>query len=142
MRLVYREILLIGNAHEVRDLRQLYDRDIRHIIDLAANETPACLGRDQTYVRIPLLDGSGNDDDSIELAITTAVLLIRREKRTLIACSAGMSRSPCIAAASLALVTGDKLEDWISRIVATGPHDVSGTLWQQVHTVYQKMSLA
>ncbi len=132
MRAVYQDILFIGNAIEARDLGLLYDNAIAAVIDLAANEKPAVLGRDHIYIRIPLLDGDGNDDRVLDLALATTVRLIQSKVKTLITCSAGMSRSPCVAAATIAIGTRTSPDDCIARIVATGPNDVSPIFWQHV----------
>ncbi len=139
MRAVYRDILFIGNALEARDLRLLYDNAIAAVIDLASNEKPAVLGRDHIYIRIPILDGDGNDDRVMDLALATAVRLIRSNVKTLIACSAGMSRSPSVAAATIAIETGTSPDDCIARIVASGPNDVSPVLWHHIKAACRRL---
>jgi len=126
----------MGNAIEARDLRSLYDNRILAVVDLAANEKPATLGRDLIYVRIPILDGDGNADHIIELAINTLVYLLGSGTKTLVACSAGMSRSPCIAAASVAIASDRSIDECMHSIVTSGPNDVSPILWHHVKNVY------
>lgn len=140
MRAVFGDLLLIGNAIEARDIRLLYDNEVRAVLDLAANEKPASLGRDHIYVRIPILDGDGNSDRDIELAIITLVHLMETETKTLVACSAGMSRSPCIAAASTALASNGTIDECMHKIVSSGPNDVSPILWHRVKNVYNGMA--
>lgn len=135
MRTVYGGVLLIGNALEARNMRLLYDNEIRAVLDLAANEKPATLGREHIYVRVPILDGDGNSDHDIELAVITLVHLIQTETKTLVACSAGMSRSPCIAAAAIALAANMSMDECMNKIVSSGPHDVSPILWHHVKNV-------
>ena len=50
--------LFIGNALDARDLRLLYRERIAAVVDLAAKEPPAQLGRDMIHFRTPLLDGA------------------------------------------------------------------------------------
>ena len=118
-------LLFIGDAINSRDLRQLYDLDISAIVDLAANELPAQLGRDHIYCRFPLHDDGSNPPRLICAAIKCLRSLLLNDFRTLVACSAGMSRSPVIAAAALSLLNGDSLGDSLALIVRDAPHDVS-----------------
>lgn len=140
MQAVLGEIVFVGNAIEARDIRLLYANQVAAVLDLAANEAPACLGRDHIYVRVPILDGEGNGDRELELAILTLVQLIRSGVKTLVACSAGMSRSPSIAAAAMALATNRTLDDCIASVTSHGPSDLSPALWNQVRKVYRNLA--
>ncbi len=135
IRPVHSHLLHIGNALDARDLRLLYDKGIRAVIDLAINEPPAQPGREIVYCRFPLNDGDGNSDALITLAIHTTASLIRHEMTTLVACSAGMSRAPGIAAAAVALLTGRDPDDCLIQMIADAPNDVSPTLWVHVKQV-------
>jgi hypothetical protein len=128
--------LFIGNAMDARDLRLLYDNQIAAVVDLAINEPPAQLARDMVYCRIPIMDGDGNANAIIETAIRCLAALIDNNIPTMVACSAGMSRSPAIAAAAIALATARPLDDCLTAITTGGPHDVSPILWSRVKTVY------
>lgn len=131
-RAVYKNQIYVGNALDARDLSLLYANEIAAVVDLAANELPAQLGRDLIYCRIPLLDGGENSEALLETAIRTTTLLLRQQFRTLIACSAGMSRSPAIAAAVISLETDTPAEECLAQVVAQGPHDVAPDLWASV----------
>ena len=120
---------------DARDLRLLYEHRIAAVVDLAVNEPPAQFAREMMYFRIPINDGGGNSNAVIETAIRCVVVLIETRFRTLVACSAGMSRSPAIAAAALAIATRTSAEQCLAAIVANAPHDVSPILWSQVNTV-------
>ncbi len=135
IRKVYSSLLHVGNAMDARDLTLLYDNGIRAVIDLAINERPAQLGRDIVYCRFPLNDGDGNDSAMIRLAIQTTVSLIRHEFPTLVACSAGMSRAPTIAAASIAMITKRDPDECLIELIADGPNDVSPILWNEVKNI-------
>ena len=124
---------------DARNLELLYDNKISAIIDLAFNEKPAQPARDTIYCRFPLNDGGGNSDSLIQTAILTAVSLINNNHRTLIACSAGMSRAPSIAAAALATANSRNLDECLAEIAADGPHDVSPVLWADVRRVCDAM---
>ena len=140
IREIHPDRLFIGNAMDARDLRQLYDHRIAAVVDLAINESPAQLAREMIYCRIPLTDGDGNPNAIITTAIRCVVTLLDNEIRTLVTCSAGMSRSPAIAAAAIALVTGCTLDDCLASIATDVPHDVSPILWSRVKSVYNQIA--
>lgn len=121
---------------DARDLRLIYDTGIRAVIDLAINEPPAQLGREIIYCRFPINDGDGNPDWLVSVAIGTVVKMIRNNMRTLVACSAGMSRAPTIAAASISLLTNRDPDNCLRDIIANAPNDVSPILWTHIKRVY------
>jgi hypothetical protein len=122
--------LWIGNARDARSPRELYDLGVAAIVDLAYEEAPAELPRDFIYCRFPLLDGSGNGEQRLRLAIDTVVRLIDSGTPTRIACGAGMSRSPCIAAMALAQQTREAPDVVLQRLTNNQPHDIALTLWK------------
>ncbi len=136
IRAVHSNLLYVGNALDARDLWLIYDKGIRAVVDLAINEPPAQLGREIIYCRFPLNDGDGNSNALVILAIRTIASLISHEIPTLVACSAGMSRAPCIAAGSIALMAGRDPDDCLSQLIADAPNDVSPILWAHVKRVY------
>ena len=89
----------------------------------AVNEPPAVLGRDIIYCRIPL------SDDGANTAIDCLCSFVRRDHRTLVACSAAVSRSPMITAAAVSILSGNSLTDSLMQITANAPHDVSPTVF-------------
>ncbi len=135
MRNVYLNLLYVGNAMDARDLRAIYNNRVVAVVDLAINEAPAQLGRDIIYCRFPLNDGGGNNDKLIAIAVRTLADLIRNEMRTLVACSAGMSRAPTVAAASVALLTGRDPDECLTEIIYNAPNDVSPILWAHIKSV-------
>ena len=127
--------LWIGHALEARDLSAVLNAGIEAIVDLALEERPISPTRDLVYCRIPILDGAGNPPDRILLAIDTICGLVNSDTQTLVACSAGMSRSPAIVAAALSRLNQTTLEDEIRRIAEAGPCDVSPMLLSDIVTV-------
>jgi hypothetical protein len=124
--------LYLGNALDARDLRRLYELEIAAVIDLAMEEPPGQLGRDIAYCRFPLLDGSGNSFALIRIAIDTPAAFMQAGKPTLVACGAGMSRSPAIAAAALSILERRQLDECLVSLAESGPHDVSPLFWEDV----------
>ena len=125
----------LGNALDARDLRRLYEAEIAAVVDLAIEERPAQLGREIVYLRFPLIDGAGNRPELLRLAIETVERLVKSQMPTLVACGAGMSRSPAIVAAALARVEKRAAEGVLQELVQGGPHDVSPLFWDDVRRV-------
>ena len=132
MREIIASRLWLGNANDVRDLRTVHDRNIAAIVDLAFELSPPEITRDLIYCRTPIVDGSGNSTAILRTAIETVAALIRGEVPTLVACGAGMSRSPAIVSAALAVVRRQTLDEMLISVVADGPHDVSPSLWNDI----------
>jgi len=131
--------LYLGNALDARDLRRLYELEIAAVVDLAIEEVPAQLGREIVYCRFPLVDGAGNADWLLRAAIETTCGFVPGRVKTLVACSGGMSRSPAIVAAVLALQSGKSPDECLLELVAGHPHDVSPLLWQDLRELWNRL---
>ena len=83
------------------------------------------------------MDGAQECRGVLAAAIQTLVALLRNRVPTLVHCGAGMSRSPVVVAAALAIVEGRSPDDLLRQIVAGQPHDVSPQLWQAVRMVIE-----
>ncbi len=130
MRCLVEGRLWIGNAGDLRRVREVLDAGIRAVVELAWEEPPpALLPRDLIVCRFPLLDGTGNSEDMLRLAVGCVQRLLESNLPTLVACGSGMSRSPAVAAIALARWQGRPAEAVLEEIVSTGPHDVAGDLW-------------
>jgi protein-tyrosine phosphatase len=132
MRPVPNHSLSIGSALDARDLTLLYQREIAAVIDLALEERPAQLGREIVYCRFPLVDGAGNQPATLRAAVETTVRLLHDQTNALVACGAGMSRSPAVVAVALAQLNGTQPEDELQALVAGQPHDVSPLFWNEL----------
>jgi hypothetical protein len=116
--------LWVGHAGDCRAFRELLDKGIRAIVQLAIEEPPVEPPRELIYYRFPLLDGDGND--------AAVAALIRRGIPTLVCCGAGMSRSPAIAAAALSVIEQIEPDECLRRVAEYLRADVSPGLWAQV----------
>lgn len=58
--------------------------------------------------------------------------LIQENVATLVACGAGMSRSPAIVAAAIARLSNQPPEEWLNKLVEGQPHDLAANLWRDV----------
>jgi protein-tyrosine phosphatase len=124
--------LWLGHVGDVADPRGVVAAGVIAVVDLALNEPPAVLPRDRTYCRFPLIDGTGNPSWLLRVAAETVASLLRSGAPTLVYCSAGLSRSPCIAGAAVALVRGCPLDDGLKFVLQSGPADVSPGLWSEI----------
>jgi hypothetical protein len=124
--------LWVGHAGAAADYRKIFDTGIRALVHLAAEELPAHPPRELIYTRIPLVDGPGNRTDILFLATSTVATLVRLRIPTLVFCGVGMSRSPAIAAAALAMIHQEAPEECLKRVTQHHPSDVSPGLWSEI----------
>jgi protein-tyrosine phosphatase len=132
MREVVSGSLWIGNARDARDVKGLLNVGIQVVIDLAKEEPPVQFPRELVYCRFPLLDGAGNSPTVLKAAIDTTAHFVNSKVPTLVACSGGMSRSPVIAAAALAIAESISPEAAVERVIRAGPCDFSPALHSSV----------
>ena len=140
MRRVLGYSLWLGHVGDVRDLRGIHAAGILAVVDLAINEPPASVTRELVYCRFPLIDGTGNPPWLVRAAVETVACLLRGDTPTLVVCSAGMSRSPCIAAAAIARVRGCPVVEGLALALESGVADVSPGLWAEVHEAFRPSS--
>ena len=135
MREAITHCLWLGNAMEARNVAVVLRQGIVAIVDLAMEEPAIQFPRDIVYCRIPLVDGSGNRPEIIRAAVELTASFIDSRVPTLVACGAGMSRSPIIVAAALSRVDGRSLEQALDDITMGVAHDVSTSLWAETKAV-------
>jgi protein-tyrosine phosphatase len=128
--------LWVGHAGDCHSFREVFDAGIRAIVQVAMEEPPCQPPRELIFYRFPLVDGSGNDPDLLHLAIHSISILVKKGIPTLVGCGAGMSRSPAIAAAALALANQVPLGESVKCVSEYRPIDISpGFLAQVVQAV-------
>lgn len=127
--------LWLGSVVDAWDLPALHRAGIQAVVDLASNEAPIKLTRDLTYCRFPVVDGVGNDLPKLRLAIDTLESLLRADVPTFVYCSAGMSRSPAVAAAAIARISGQPLIVCLAAITTGHPHDVAAGMICDIQAV-------
>ena len=120
--------LWLGSIGDLRDVRRLYEVEIRAVVQLAHEEALVSLPRDFIVCRVPLVDGPENDADLLRLAVDTVTRLLQGKFATLVCCQAGASRSPAIAAAALARLTDDPFMVCVDRIRKCRPVDIHAGL--------------
>jgi protein-tyrosine phosphatase len=124
--------LWLGHVGHARDLHPVLSAGIEAVVDLAANEPPVLVTRDIVYCRFPLHDGGGNPEWVVRAAVEAVAGFVRAGVSTLVFCSAGMSRSPAVAAGALTRVLGCAPDEALALVTADGPADVSFGLWRDV----------
>ena len=132
MRRVDGRCLWIGNAGDLREPAAIFDSEIEAVIELADSEPMATLPRELIRCRFPLSDGGDNSPAILRLAAETTARLIRARVPTLICCSAGMSRSICVAAAGIAIAEKRSFAESVMLVAQRGPADVSPELARQM----------
>lgn len=117
----------------------IMDAGINAIVELADNEPMANLPRELIRLRFPVSDGGDNPDWLVQLGIESIAQLLRNQVAVLVSCSAGMSRSPCFAAAGIAVACGQPLNVTILEVMSTGPADLSPRLFGQVDAICRRI---
>lgn len=124
--------LWVGHTIDGSDYRQIFDTGIEALIQLAMEEPVSDAPRELICCRFPLMDGTGNRPEMLLLAIRTVATLISNHIPTLVACGAGISRSPAIVGAALAVAHKESPEECLQRVVQYHPSDVSPAFWNEV----------
>jgi hypothetical protein len=124
--------LWIGTARDARDIKLVLDNGIEAIIDLALEERPVSPTRELIYLRFPLLDGTGNPEWLLRIALNALEELMRSGVQTLVACGAGMSRSPALIAVAIAQFMDIEPTKALMSLSSEGSYDVSPGVWQEL----------
>jgi protein-tyrosine phosphatase len=127
--------LWIGHADDGRNNQQILEAGIQAVVQVAIDETALQPPRELTYCRFPIIDAPGNERRLLYLAVVTVANLLEKNVPTLVCCGSGMSRSPVIVAAALAMVQQEKPDDCLRQIAEHHPHDVTAGLWVDVKKV-------
>jgi hypothetical protein len=127
--------LWLGNSADLRNVEPILQSGVYAVIDLAIEQSMPSLPRTFMYCRFPIADGEQDFPEFLRAAIETLVLFLQREIPTLVCCTAGMSRSPAVAAAALSTVRHTKPDAELREIAIGHPHDVSPQLWQDVRRI-------
>lgn len=132
MRRVGERDLWIGNAGDLSDLKAVLDTGAEVVVELSDSEQAAVLPRELVRLRFPLSDGGENAPWLLRLAMESVAGLLIEKVPVAIFCSAGMSRSVCIAAAAISLAEASPLAEALAEVAASGLVDVSAGLVEQV----------
>ena len=124
--------LWVGHAGDGRNSTQLLTCGIKSIVQVAFEDPPLAPPRELVYLRFPLIDGGGNKVHMLKLTIVSVASLVEYGVPTLICCGSGMSRSPAIAAAALAVANRKSPESCLHEVIRSRRGDVSPGLWSEI----------
>jgi protein-tyrosine phosphatase len=124
--------LWLGHAGDAGNIRPLFDAGVKAVVDLAVEEPPSRPPRELISCRFPLVDGAGNDPDTLLLAVRTIATLIQGQVPTLVCCGVGVSRAPAVTAAALSLVQRLTPAQALERLSRQYPCDVNTALWEEI----------
>ena len=125
MRRIAGRQLWLGHAGDLRDARAVLDAGIAAVVELADSEPHAVLPRDLIRCRFPLSDDGENPPWLVRWTIQSVAAILVARVPLLVCCSAGMSRSVCIAAAGLAVAETITIDEALNVVIRSGPADVS-----------------
>jgi hypothetical protein len=137
MRQVPGHPLWLGHVGDARDVRTVLSTGVLSVLDLAGNELPVEYPRDVAYARFPFVDGAGNPPWLIRSALATLTEWLTDRIPSFVYCSAGLSRSPAVAAVALSRITGKPPADMLKLVTGTTTHDVSPGLWADLMGVWR-----
>ena len=138
MRQVAGRALWLGHAGDLWDARSVLAAGVEAVVEVADGEPFAVLPRNIIRCRFPLSDGGDNPAWLLRLAAESVAALLRAGVPVLVCCSAGLSRSVCVAAGGIALAEGRSLAESLAAVVGSGPADVSPRLLGQLHQTLQR----
>ena len=136
---IHPNLLWIGHALDVREPAALFDAGITAVVDVAYEESPAQLPRQLIYCRFPLNDGGGNEPKILTQTLRTVTNLLESETRTIIACSAGMSRSPTVASFALAYHLNEPPDAIVARILELKSLELKPELWSDLESAFGQL---
>ncbi len=141
MRQITPYLVWVGHAGDGQAFREVFDLGIRAIVQLAAEEPTIPAPRELVYFRFPLMDGTGNDPDVLDLAIRSVEALLQERIPTLVCCGAGMSRSPAVLAAALMTVRMTGFDECLKFVTECRPVDLSSGLFVEIKSAIQRLAL-
>jgi hypothetical protein len=124
--------LWIGHAGDLQNVPSVLGQGIAVVMELADSEVPAKLPRDIIHLRIPLSDGGDNTPALLQLAVHSVASMLNARMPTLVACSAGLSRSVAIASAAVAVHEKRPFESTLLDVCQNHPADVAPRLVNQI----------
>jgi protein-tyrosine phosphatase len=140
MRRITDSSLWLGHLGDARNLEGLHSEGIEAIVALAGEEPATPLARELISCRFTLIDGNGNPSWIIRAAVKSVVELLRADVKTLIHCGAGISRSPAIAGAAMALCRDCSFTEGLTLVIRDGRADFSPGFWSEIQSAFAEKS--
>ncbi|WP_423744906.1 dual specificity protein phosphatase (plasmid) [Haladaptatus sp. SPP-AMP-3] len=120
--------LFIGNESAARPDR--HDRTFEYVLSASTEKHPL------TTHHHPLIDGAGNEWRAFEAAVDTARRLFRRDGSLLVHCTAGVSRSSTLIAATLAAEEDREFHDALAIVQDVRPHAMPNPALHELAVTY------
>lgn len=120
--------LFIGNESAARPDR--HDRTFEYVLSASTKKHPL------TTHHHPLIDGAGNEWRAFEAAVDTARRLFRRDGSLLVHCTAGVSRSSTLIAATLAAEEDREFHDALAIVQDARPHAMPNPALHELAVTY------
>ncbi|WP_231182965.1 dual specificity protein phosphatase [Haladaptatus sp. DYF46] len=120
--------LFIGN--EAAAHRDRHDHAFEYVLSLSTESHPL------TTHHHPLIDGAGNEWRAFETAVDTARRLFHEEGSVLVHCTAGISRSSTVLAATLAAEEDRTFHDALAIVQEARPHAVPNPALHELAVTY------
>jgi hypothetical protein len=127
--------LWIGHAGDLQNVPGVLAQGIAVVMELAGSEASAKLPRDIVHIRIPLSDGGENRQALLKLTIDAVACMLSDHIPTLVACSAGLSRSVAIASVAVAIHEKRPFKATLLDVCQSHPADVAPLLVNQIEDV-------
>lgn len=132
----------VGHAGDGRAFREIFEQGIRAVVQVAIEEIAIQTPRELIYFRFPIMDSTGNGPELLDMTLSSVANLIRNGIPCLVCCGAGMSRSPAIVAAALAVIQGKDFDECFRLVVACGPSDLSPGLCDEMRIATERVRVS
>lgn len=120
--------LYYGGLEAASDHSQYSENGIEHVLQLTYEPPENGYPQDVTTHTYSMMDGPRNDENVFQNAAQKTVELLEANSRVFVHCSAGRSRSVCVAAAALGRLEGIRFETALDRVREAGPAGPHQTL--------------
>ena len=112
------------------DLALYREHDIEHVVQLTYQPPDDGYPEDVDVHQFSMMDGPRNDETVFRAAVSKTVELLEGDSTVLVQCSAGRSRSVCVATAAFSRCKQLSFEDAFATVQKSGPvsaHDALKT---------------
>lgn len=120
--------LFIGNESAAHPDR--HDHAFEYVLSISTESHPL------TTHHCPLIDGAGNEWCAFETAVDTVPRLFREDGSLLVHCTAGISRSSTVLAATLAAEEDRTFHDALAIVQEARPHAVPNPPLHELAVTY------
>lgn len=113
--------LYYGGLEDAGDSAPYREREIEHVIQLTYEPPGSGYPKDVEVHTFSMMDGPQNDEATFRAAVSKIVEILEANATVLVHCSAGRSRSVCVAAAALGQFEQLSFEEAFAQVEEVGP---------------------